>query len=217
MYPLATLFPENSTTVLKHESTPAVGSSADQPFVIDDAKSEIPPSKRRRLNIAEKTPVAAPTTAVKPEESDEEHPARPNLSIVTAAMPVTTYAEQQQQQPTPQTSANSTSPTPSSSSKRSKTFSIRINWSRQVASDIIELFPSMTFTAFRHRIQQYQLTHGQLRDKPIAAMTVRPAGFRIVWDDDLGQSGWEELQGLMLESKEVSMEIEWADGGPSDV
>ena len=68
----------------------------------------------------------------------------------------------------------------------------------------------MSLTAFRDRIQQYRRTHHHLRDKPIAAMIVRPAGFRIVWDDDLGQSGWEELHHLMLEEgTEVSMEVEW--------
>ena len=218
MYPLATSFPEISTTVVKHESTPATGSSADQPFVIDDAEPPSPAPKRRRLTVVQTPRAATPdTAAIKPEQlNEEEHSARPNLSIVTTAMPPIAAHIEQQQQPTPQTST--TSPTPSSATtKHCRSTSIRLDWSCQVAPDIIKISSDMTLTAFRDRIQQYQLTHGQLRDKPIAAMIVRPAGFRIVWDDDLGQSGWEELQGLMLESTEVSMEVEWDEQIVSEV
>ena len=167
MYPLATSFPEISTTVVKHESTPATGSSADQPFVIDDAEPPSPAPKRRRLTVVQTPRAATPdTAAIKPEQlNEEEHSARPNLSIVTTAMPPIAAHIEQQQQLTPQTST--TSPTPSSATtKHCRRASIRLNWSCQVAPDIIKISSDMTLTAFRDRIQQYQLTHGQLPDKP---------------------------------------------------
>ncbi|KAI5360759.1 hypothetical protein Slin15195_G086750 [Septoria linicola] len=80
---------------------------------------------------------------------------------------------------------------------------VRVDWGFP-QQDIIGIPPSTTIADFRKRIGQYQQMHKRLKAKVVAAMIVRNVqtpDFRIVWDDDLGQSGLGELQALMLSGK----------------
>lgn len=226
MYPAPKLRPENASYVERSNLPASAGSSLNSPLTIGDEKPyaaedlsvntisrRLSTTKPARTDLPNKVAPHYAATVVK---SDPRGEAQGFTNCASAGCD--TFHAPNSKTPAvhfPKTSAMMASDT-SQQRYISECAYVRVDWGLP-QQDIIGISPSTTIANLRKRVSRYQHLHKQLKAKVVAAMivqNVQAPDFRIVWDDDLGQSGLGELQALMRCRKadrqaRIEMKAEW--------